>query len=405
VIAKRLTAEGVPPFGGCERGEDGRRKARPGERLGCGRWRRGYIDDILTDRRALGELQPRDRDGRPCGDPIPDYYLPAVSEQLYYAAQSATATRRLGVRARGRLGNGVACVFAGLLVDARSGESYYASNNGKEQVIINRAGTEGEDVRWTFPLPLFERAVLSRLSETDLEAVLTPRAAASEADAVRDELDHVRGEIEAFRAALNAANAVTLAQELAKRETLAAELAARLDACKEEAARPLSETADEVRRLTPAAVYGGRLATLDAATARDREDARMRLRAALRRLILSVHLLVVHRSESRAPRVDRRGRVKLLTAQINFVTGAVRTVRVVYRPAKKAGSKHPRPAEWRVDSLKFDDPAGKLDLRRREDAEFVLGLMGQPEWGPDGLSFGEVMATAKADTTNTEEIA
>jgi hypothetical protein len=89
--------------------------------------------------------------------------------------------------------------------------------------------------------------------------------------------------------------------------------------------------------------------------------------------------------------VDRRGRVKLLTAQVNFVNGAVRTLRVTYRPAKKAGSKYPRPAEWRVDSMKINDPAGKLDLRKREDADFVLSLMSQPEWGPDGLSFGEVM--------------
>jgi DNA invertase Pin-like site-specific DNA recombinase len=393
LIAKKLNEEGVPTFGACEATEDGRRKARAGERFGCGRWRRGYVNDILSDRRAVGELQPRDRDGKPYGDPIKGYYLTAVSEPEYYAASAAGTARRLGVRARGRLGKGVACVFAGLLTDARSGLSYYVAQNatGKQRVLINKAGIEGDSVRWTFPVVAFERAVLSRLTEADLEATLTPRAVPTEEEAVESEMAHVKEEIEAFRAALNTANAATLAQELAKREAREAELSARLRECKEEGARPLADTAAEMRQLTPKAVYGGRLRTLDAAEARDREDARVRLRAALRRMILSVHLLVVHRSESRAPRVDPRGRVKLLTAQVNFVSGAMRTVEVIYRPAKRVGSKHPKPAEWRVDSLKFDDPAGKLDLRQPEDVARVLWGMEQPEWGPSAPAFGEVM--------------
>jgi DNA invertase Pin-like site-specific DNA recombinase len=393
LIAKRLNEEGVPPFGACEEGEDGRRKARAGERFGCGRWRRGYVNDILTDRRAVGELQPKDRDGKPYGDPIPGYYLAAVSEEEYYAASAAGTARRLGLRARGRLGNGVACVFSGLLTDARSGLSYYVAQNatGKQRVLINKAGIEGDSVRWTFPVVAFERAVLSRLTEIDLAAELSPRAAPTEEEAVGNELRHVQEEIEAFRAALNATNAATVAQELAKREARAVELSARLRECKEEEARPLADTAAEVRLLTPKAVYGGRLKTLDAAEARDREDARVRLRAALRRIVLSVHLVIVHRSESRAPRVDPRGRVKLLTAQINFVSGAMRTVRVIYRPATKAGSKYCKSARWWADSLKFNDTTGKLDIRNHEDAEREVWSMEQPEWGPTALAFGEVI--------------
>jgi DNA invertase Pin-like site-specific DNA recombinase len=406
-IAKKLTAEKVPAFGACVVKEDGRRKAAPGQRFGCGEWRRGYVDDILRDRRALGEFTPRDRDGRALGDPIPDYYIPVVTVAEFYAAQAATASRRLGKRARGRIGTGMACVFSGLLTDARGGGAYYAHYNGKVRALVNKAGAEGMDHKWTFPIAVFERAILSRLSEIDLAAELTPRAAPTEADALRAERDCLRAEIEAFRAALTASNSVTVAQELAKRETRVAKLTADLEGCEEEAASPLSEAAAEVRRLTAKAVFGGRLAKLDAAQAAAREDARHRLRAVLRRVIDSVYMLVVHRSESRAPRVDRRGRVKLLTAQVNFVGGGMRTVRVVYRPAKKAGSKFPKPAEWRVDSIEHDDVAYHLDLRKPEDAAEALADMARPDWGPDALAFGEVMTAEERVGRNgpREEIA
>src|SRR5262249_10131959 len=91
LIVKRLTEDHWPAFGG--RGAyidgDGRERSRapPGEVLGAGHWTRSYVGLILKDRRALGEFQPRKRDGSPEGEPVPNYYPPAVTEEEYYAAR------------------------------------------------------------------------------------------------------------------------------------------------------------------------------------------------------------------------------------------------------------------------------------------------------------------------------
>jgi DNA invertase Pin-like site-specific DNA recombinase len=81
-IVKVLTREGVPAFGDREADGDGHTRKRPGRRYGCGEWRTCYVRSILRDRRALGEFQPRDSEGRPRGEPISNYYPPAVTEAV-----------------------------------------------------------------------------------------------------------------------------------------------------------------------------------------------------------------------------------------------------------------------------------------------------------------------------------
>src|SRR5262249_3596149 len=69
-IAQALQSEGIPPFGG------------------QGEWPSCTIGFILTDRRALGEYQPRKRNRELDGPPIPNYYPAAVSEQEWLAARA-----------------------------------------------------------------------------------------------------------------------------------------------------------------------------------------------------------------------------------------------------------------------------------------------------------------------------
>ena len=83
-IVKRLIADKVPAFGR------------------CGAWRRSYINNILKDRRALGELQPkRRRDRKADGDPIPNYFPAVVGEEEWLAARAGAAQRK---KSPGRLG-------------------------------------------------------------------------------------------------------------------------------------------------------------------------------------------------------------------------------------------------------------------------------------------------------------
>jgi hypothetical protein len=86
------------------------------------------------------------------------------------------------------------------------------------------------------------------------------------------------------------------------------------------------------------------------------EEARVRLRAALRRIVEGVWCLFVG-----------RGRQRLAAVQIWFTGGARRDYLILHRPAQ-GGALAPRPADWWVRSLASVPQAGDLDLRKRGDA-------------------------------------
>jgi DNA invertase Pin-like site-specific DNA recombinase len=54
-------------------------------------WRKSYIVKILRSRAVIGEFQPHkmvDGKRQPIGDPIPDYFPPAIPEELFYQVQA-----------------------------------------------------------------------------------------------------------------------------------------------------------------------------------------------------------------------------------------------------------------------------------------------------------------------------
>src|SRR5262245_38567206 len=73
LTVRGLEAEKVPPFGG------------------SGRWSRSYVALLLSDRRAVGEYQPRLRDRSADGPPIVGYYPGCVTEEEWQAARAAAA--------------------------------------------------------------------------------------------------------------------------------------------------------------------------------------------------------------------------------------------------------------------------------------------------------------------------
>src|SRR5262249_48613789 len=143
-ICRKLNDDGVPPFGDFEEYLDERdpdnprtrRRAKKGGRLGGGRWGIHYLARLLNDRRAVGEYQPRTRERKPDGPPVPGYYPAAVTEDEYLAAQGAADTRRKkgkGGRERKahRIGKHIN-LFAGLVKNARDGDDYVAATKGRE---------------------------------------------------------------------------------------------------------------------------------------------------------------------------------------------------------------------------------------------------------------------------------
>jgi Recombinase len=352
-IVKRLNDEGVPAF--CAREDDGEGYYRKvdGVPFGCGEWTTTYVRAILTDRRVLGELQPYDYEGKKKGEPIKGYYPPVVTEDEFYAARAAVANRKTcpdtktSANRQGAIGKGVANLFGGLLRNARDGSTYFAgtrvdrscrdrphrrkqqqgqgqgqqkqkrtrSGGGKvyvTRVLRSRAGVEGRGPNHTFPYAVFEWATLRYLRELNPAEVLGQQAGPADAKVIQGELDWVRQRRDEMAEAMDREGQIAVVvRKLAELRDREAELRAKLEDAQARAVTPLAETFREAQDLA---------ALLDATPPEEMEDRRLRLRAALRRVVDSIWLLVVP-----------RGRDKLLGVQIYFQGGGRREYLVWYR--------------------------------------------------------------------------
>jgi DNA invertase Pin-like site-specific DNA recombinase len=348
-IVKRLTEEGVPAFGDREGwvDEDGvvRHRARGGH-YGSGVWVRNYVGTILKDRRALGEYQPRTKDGRPDGPPVPDYFPRVVSEDEFERARAGALERR---QRPGRLGEHVN-LFSGLIKDARGGGSYVVSRHGSRacRVLANYAGTQGRATYRSFPLETFEAAVLGLLREIDPHEVLNGDSGPDESLALSEQLTAVETRIAELEAELATGDVPSLARGLRVQEERRRELAGRLAQARQREANPLSASWGECKSL---------LEVVESAA--DPADVRLRLRSVLRRITDRIMLLVVP-----------RGQYRLAVAQLWFNKNARadrfthRDFLVVHKPGH-AGPSHRTEARWWARSMRDVVREGSLDLRDR----------------------------------------
>nr|WP_051686621.1 recombinase family protein [Ochrobactrum sp. UNC390CL2Tsu3S39] len=114
-IVRRLNAEGIPAF----RGSNG--------------WHTSSVAKVIQSRAVLGEYQPhtgthRNRNRKPEGDPIQNYYPPIVDSGIFWQAQGATQGRRQD--AAGRKGMSGSHLFQGLAKCAHCGGSMHVQNKG-----------------------------------------------------------------------------------------------------------------------------------------------------------------------------------------------------------------------------------------------------------------------------------
>jgi hypothetical protein len=328
-IARRLNEEKVPVMG-----------LKP-------HWLRSYVADILSDKRAAGEYQPGRRNGDKDGDPIPGYFPAVVTEAEWGAARGCTVKRR--EKRTGRVG-GQVNVFSGLLKDARDGASYYrdpACGKRRHAVLVNHGAKQATSSCRSFPLDTFEKAILSRLAEIDPHDILNGDAGPDETIVLAGELTNVEAKIAEFEAELLRGDVAALARTLRQLEARKAELVQKLTEARQKAAHPLSESWGETQSL---------VAALDGA--KDQQDARLRLRAALRRIVEGIWMLVVP-----------EGRNRICAAQIWFAGGERRRdYLIVHRPPKSNGKVRTDEGGWMVESLAAVVAADDLDLRRPDHA-------------------------------------
>jgi DNA invertase Pin-like site-specific DNA recombinase len=354
-IAKKLTADKVPPI------------------TDNGIWMRSYVAGILSDRRAVGELQPRTRGGAPDGAPILNYYPAVVTEDEWQAARAGASTRRRPGTTKAPANGSIHNLFAGLITDARNGGSYYAVQRADgryppksgewPRVLINTKSVEGQVPCVSFPVEPFERGILAKLREINPRELLGNTRAPNESAALAAELAAVETAIASIVADMDAnGESPTQYKRLREKEARQKELAESLAVARAAEATPVSAAWGEFQTLVD---------VLD--TAKDREDARYRLRGALRRVVSGVWLLAIP-----------LGRTRVAAVRVLFAgCEKARDFLIVYSPPKSNG-KATTPASLRVHSFRqranvsvmhLDKPDTVefmgLDLRERDDAAKV----------------------------------
>jgi DNA invertase Pin-like site-specific DNA recombinase len=284
-IAKILNTEGVPTF----------TSRSP-------TWAISTLYVILTSRAVFGEFQPHTASGTggkrvAAGPPVPNYFPPVISEDLYWQVQEA---RRKRFQGGGRTGKHVN-IFQGLLRDARDGGPFVMMNAKQRPSILftlnAKQGLKGA-VWSAFPLVPFERAVVACLAEVKPEDILPP-AVENKALALAGQLVGVEKRLLKLKALLRETDEVEeLVQTVRDLSAERTRLQDALEAEKGREAAPLAEAWGAVKPLALAMEEQGWS-----------EDARVRLKAAVARVIDTIWLLVL-------PAV--KGQDRLAAVQLRF---------------------------------------------------------------------------------------
>jgi hypothetical protein len=165
-------------------------------------------------------------------------------------------------------------------------------------------------------------------------------------------LAEVEGRIAVLEAELETGDVPSIARALRAREDRKRDLATRLADARARATHPVAESWGEARSL---------LSALDGAP--DPEEARLRLRSALRRIVSEAWLLVVP-----------KGLARLAAVQIHFKGDGRRDYLVFHRPPHHCfgGRKEGALRAWSLADVA--SPAD-LDLRKRKDARDLEKLL------------------------------
>jgi DNA invertase Pin-like site-specific DNA recombinase len=345
-IACRLNADGTPPIGK------------------SGRWVRSYVNLILHSRSVLGEYQPRlGRAQREMdGDPIPNYYPAVVTE-----AEWATAHASIGRLTRpGRRAPKSRHVLSGLLTDALDGCPMYLHTQRRRLYVISADRFEKREgaAPWRpFPLEVLTKAVLSRLVELRADELFGDPGAAKVAECTARLAEVDRRLAVALARFEEDPESPTWSAQVSRYDRERRAVVRELSDARQEAASPLSASWAEAVEL---------MAT--------REPDR--LRAALRRCVEGITVLVV-----------RRDRGRTAAVQVNFRGGAVSHYLIEWSP----GHQLPRSvAHDKTEARSFTTSPGHLglDLRDSGQARRLAELIGVDNGLISAAVKGDLLVTA-----------
>jgi DNA invertase Pin-like site-specific DNA recombinase len=337
-IVQTLERDKVPPFG------ELRINPHRSRSQFSGRWTKPYVNKVLNDRRAIGEYQYR-KGYQPDGDPIPNFLPAAVTEEQFLLARAAQE-QRLDYDKRGRslMPREVRYVnvFKGLCRHARDDEGFVLHNKGTqakpELSLLTASGNSGRTNCYSMPYFVFEEAILTHLRELDPADVFPAEGEShNRAESLRSQLRVIRADLAQLQADLEDGYSKALSNVLREKEQQ-----------EERVAEQLQE--ELARSVKPASRAWKDVPSLVERIAKEGDEARLKLRSALRRAVESIWVLIV-----------RRGATRLAAVQVYFHGGTHRDYLIVHRTAGNQ-----RKEQWETRS--FASEAGGFDLRNRKDA-------------------------------------
>lgn len=318
-IVAKFEAEGVPTMGRSKN------------------WTRSFVQDILTNRAAIGEFQPRSRagDARPAdGEPIEGYFPPVVTAAEFERVRAAATSRQMSEPKKrpARYGH----PFQGLLRCALDNCGMYTIRRQKRRYVVSINAYEASrgGFHWRpFPLDTLTAALLSEMREL------------AAADLFADPSAGRVAELTAALAAAERRLGVAFAKFEADPESTAWQ--SKVDEYDRERRRLVKEIA--AARLEEFDPLPARWA--DAVAEMARNDP-ARLRIAIGGLIEEIRVLVVSLG---------RGKGRACAAQVYFSGGASRLYLIRWTPGVTLRRSR-RPESWRVVSVPLE--AGGGDLQR-----------------------------------------
>jgi DNA invertase Pin-like site-specific DNA recombinase len=336
-IARTLNEEGVPVLG---------RTTFKGRLVV---WSESIVYCLLTSRATIGEYHPGTVSGKKrtkVGEPVHGYYPKVIDADEFDAIQALLKTRaRVGRGRRGRHVN----LFAGLLRDARTGGSLTAKHLKKRSAALIPVGAKvGRGDAWaSFPLVPFEKEVLASLVEVKLEDVQPgEEKGVNKVESLAGRLAELEGLLKKWRAKMDRPELVdVVADKLAELEQERRGVAEKLAEAQQNAAAPFAEAWGQFRTAG------------EALKADNSDEMRERCRAAIRRVVESVWVLIL-------PGRPGWG-LRLCAVQVWFKSGAHRDYLILSRPPKANGIARREGQAW---SRSLADMAAKLDLRRPDHA-------------------------------------
>jgi DNA invertase Pin-like site-specific DNA recombinase len=344
-IAQRLNAEGVPVLGRT------RMRRRSVTAAGTGSradkqvvWTEPTVLYILTSRAVLGEYHAhrgRGRQREKVGDPVTGYYPRVVSAADFHAVGQLLRAR--APVARGRRGKHLN-LFAGLLRVAGTDEHLSYRHTPGRGATVAPVNVCARGAVWrNFPAEALEAAVMSELRELKASDVFPAGGdAAKRVEAAAARTAELEGLIAVWTAKMEVPELVgVVAAKLTELEVKRREWAAELESAQRQVSSPASECWGEFRSL----------AALLASNPGD--ELRERVRAALRRVVASIHCLFT-----------AVGRTRLAGVRVQFRDGGGHRDYLVASEPARANASARRPGQWWCRSFAESGIAAGLDMRK-----------------------------------------